>query len=193
MNEEELLYQAGLSSNWVDLFVRESNLIDPQPGDSEPGSLVYDGHREAVIYAVLTASQGRYALPNEVHTLLLRDHKMARRLRYREIKLGLNYTLPPVKVPHLFWEWNRLVKKTVDRLRKKKEEGALYEIWNLHAIFENIRPYEIYNGKTGRVLMLNHALLVDLDPWIVPFDAREVYLDFLRYHPTSDWGMNPPE
>ena len=195
MKEIELLYQAGLSHSWIHDFIVESNKIDPQPGSDEPGSVVYDGHRDAVFYAILTASQGRFAIPHEVHQLLLREHPMAKRIRTRETQIGLNPILEPVWIPQLFWEWNRLVKRTIERIRRKKpdSENVVYEIWDLHAMFENIHPYEIYNGKTGRVLMLNHTLLVDLDPWIVPFEGREAYFDIIRNHPSAGWGMNPPE
>jgi hypothetical protein len=196
MLESELLYQADLSEQWVHDFVVESNKIDPQPGTGEPGTLVYDGHRNAVIYAIEMAAESRFALPNAVHKLLLCDHPLAGKLRKQDIKIGLNYILEARFVPYLIWEWNRLLYRVINTLRTKKQstvECKMLEVWNLHLEFENIHPYELYNGKVGRVLMLNHALLVDIEPWIIPCnEGREYYFDLIRTHPSASWGLDPP-
>lgn len=198
MNESELFRQAGLPSDWADEFVTESNKIDPQPGPDGPGTVIFDGHREAVVYAIRMASEDRYALPNAVHKLLLRDHPAAERLRSRDIKIGLNEVLPATLVPHFLWKWNRSVQTVIDLLRTDDDsidpDLKFAEIWDLHCEFENIHPYELYNGKVGRVLMVNHALLVDVEPWITPCElGREDYLDMIRNHASADWGINPPE
>ena len=40
--------------------------------------------------------------------------------------------------------------------------------------------------------MVNHALLVDLDPWIIPcVTGREDYFDIIRNHPSAQWGIYP--
>lgn len=198
MNESELFRQAGLPPNWVDEFVVESNKIDPQPGPDGPGTAIFDGHREAVVYAIRMASEDRYALPNAVHRLLLRDHPAAEKLRSRDVKIGLNYVLPATLVPHFLWKWNKAVKVVIDSLRTADRsidhEVKIPEVWDLHYELASIHPYELYNGKVGRVLMVNHALLVDVDPWIIPCDSgREAYLDMIRNHASASWGINPPE
>lgn len=197
MTESELFRQAELSSDWVEAFVVESNLIDPQPGPEGPGSVLFDGHREAVVYAIRMASEDRFALPNTVHKLLLRDHPLASQLRRRELKIGLNEVLPATLVPHFFWKWNRSVHRVIDSLRTGAgavtPDLKISEIWDLHCEFESIHPYELYNGKVGRVLMLNHALLADAKPWITFELGRESYLDTIRNHASADWGVNPPE
>jgi len=197
MNESELFRQAGLPSDWADEFVTESNKIDPQPGPNGPGTVIFDGHREAVVYAIRMASEDRYALPNVVHKLLLRDHPAAERLRSRDIKIGLNEVLPATLVPHFLWKWNKSVQMVIDSLRTDDDsidpDLKITEVWDLHCEFENIHPYELYNGKVGRILMVNHALLIDVEPWIIPCDlGREDYLDMIRNHASADWGINPP-
>jgi len=192
MEESELLYQADLSTDWVHEFIVESNKIDPQPGADEPGSLIYDGHREAVMYAIRMAAESRYALPHSVHKLLLGDHPLAGKLRRRELKIGLNYILEPMYVSHYIWTWNRSVHRVINNLRLKgiTAEHRILAVWNLHCEFENIHPYELYNGKAGRVLLLNHALLVDVEPWIISCEeSREDYFDLIRNHPSADWGL----
>jgi len=188
MEETELLYQAGLSAEWVHEFVTESNKIDPQPGLSEPGELVYDGHREAVMYAIKMASESRFALPHSVHRLLLRDHLLAGKLRRREKKIGLNHLLPVADVPYFMWEWNRSVQRVVNMLRLQKNtelEQRVFEVWELHCKFENIHPYDLYNGKVGRVLTINHSLLVGVEPCIILCKGREQYFDLIRDHSSA--------
>ena len=198
MNEAELFRQAGLPPDWVDEYVRESNKIDPQPGPDGPGTLIFDGHREAVVYAIRMASEDRYALPNAVHRLLLRDHPAAEKLRSRDVKIGLNEVLPATLVPHFLWKWNKAAQVVIDLLRTDDDsidpDLKITEVWDLHCEFENIHPYELYNGKVGPILMVNHALLVDVEPWIIPCDlGREGYLDMIRNHASADWGINPPK
>jgi hypothetical protein len=196
LTEAELLYQAELSLNWVHEFITESNKIDPQPELSEPGTWLYDGHRFAVIYAIKMAAEGRYALPNAVHKLLLGDHPLSGKLRQRELKIGLNPVVKVSRVPYYMWRWNHSVQSTIDSLRKPGKEYIepdpdfkTSKIWALHCEFENTHPYELYNGKVGRVLMLNHALLVDIDPWIISLEGREPYFDLIRNHPSASWGI----
>jgi hypothetical protein len=199
MDEAELFRQAGLPSDWLHEYVTESNKIDPQPGPNHPGTLVYDGHRAAVLYAIRMASEDRYALPKVVHELLLgEDNPLAGHLREHDIKIGLNEALPAVLVPQFIWAWNRTTHIVIDELRTDDdsidESDKISRVWDLHCEFENIHPYELYNGKAGRILMVNHALLVDVDPWIIPCElGREDYFDMIRSHPSADWGINPPE
>jgi hypothetical protein len=198
MEEIELFHQAGLTPEWVDEFVTESNKIDPQPGPQGPGSLLFDGHREAVVYAIRMASEDRYALPHEIHRLLLRDHPRAGELRCGELKIGGAKIVAAKHVPYLFWKWTRTTQEVIDSLRTDDKDAvdpdtSISCIWDLHCEFENIHPYELYNGKVGRVLMVNHALLVDIDPWIIPCEVgREDYFNVIRSHESVGWADHPP-
>lgn len=198
MDTQELLNQAGLRAEWAHEFVVESNMIDPQPGPDGPGSVLYDAHTNAVLYAIRMASEDRYALPKVVHELLLPDHPLAGKLRTIETKIGLNDILPAAMIQFFFWRWNREVHTTIDDLRTDDdsidEEDKISRIWQHHSELMNIRPFELYNGKVGRVLMVNHALLVDINPWIVPCKTgREDYFDLIRTHPSARWGTHPEE
>lgn len=198
MDESELFRQAGLTPEWVHEFVVESNKIDPQPGSSELGSVVYDAHHAAVVYAIRMASEDRYALPKAVHELLIPGNPLGGKLRTQNVKIGLNKVLPYTHVPRFMWKWNRVAAMTVDSLRTDDDsidpDDKIWNVWRLHCEFENIHPYELYNGKVGRVLMVNHALLVDVDPWVIPCDAgRENYFDLIRRDPSALWGTDPPD
>ena len=200
--DTELFRQAGLRADWAHEFVRESNKIDPQPGSSEPGTPLYDRHMEAVLYALKMAAEDRYALPKTIHEILMLGHPRAAELagknRTQEAKVGINQCLDPILVPQFIWSWNHRVREVIDSLRTDDDsidpDDKIVPIWDLHCEFENIRPYEIFNGKVGRILMVNHALLVDVNPWIIPCElGREDYFDMIRYHESGKWGLNPPE
>jgi hypothetical protein len=197
MDEVTLLNSAGIPPEWLDIFVQESNKIDPQPGSSDVGTYVYDNHRQAVLYAIRMALEDRYALPREVHTLLLGGHPKAGVLRKYDTAVGFNDLMPHTIVARYMWDWNRRLSDVVDSLRV--DDGSIPEarkrelLWSLHCELMNIRPYELFNGKTGRVLLINHALLVDCKPWLIASDKREAYFDVIRTHPSSKWAKNPPD
>lgn len=197
MDETSLLDQFGLTTDWIHTFITESNLIDPQLGPCGPGTPLYDNHRNALLYALYTAAEDRYALPTEVHKLLLNGNPLAGQLRKQATKIGINDVLAPQLVKREFWKWNRNLCQTIDSLRTDDnsipEARKKADIWGLHFEMLNIRPYELFNGKVGRVLMVNHALLVDIAPWIIPSKAREEYFNGIRRHPSATWGANPPE
>lgn len=198
MNELELLRHLHLPDDWAHEFVTESNRIDPQARESGQGSDIYDWHREALLYVLTMSATDRYALPKEIHRLLLRDHVHAGHVRRQRIRFGFNPTVDPVKVPQLLFNWNANVRETIDALRvdddSVDEDTKKADIWGLHCELMNIRPFELYNGKVGRLLMVNHALLVDLEPWIIPADTgRDEYFSVIRNHPSFAWAQDPPE
>lgn len=191
VDESELLHQAKLTPQWIHDFIIESNHIDPQCGSNAPGSLLYDGHKDALFYAIKMASEDCFAIPHVVHCLMLREHPLAGKLRRRVAKTGLSGgILKKGDVPYYMWKWNRWVQVFVEKSTKSKG-NKLLEIWNLHCAFETIHPYELYNGKVGRILMVNHALLADIPPWIIPLEQREVYFNLITEHPSSRWVVEP--
>lgn len=194
LDEIELLYQAELTPKWLDEFIEESNKLDPNPNQTNDSTC--DRHKDALIYAIKTAQEGCFALPHAVHKLLLGDHPLAGKFRQRDIKIGLSYPLDASRIRYFMWKWNRWVQVFVDFMRTQKEwdaEQKVSEIWNFHCIFEIIHPYDLCNGRVGRILMVNHALLVGIAPWIVPSTKREDYFELIKTHPCSSWGLEPPE
>jgi hypothetical protein len=195
MNETELLERLSLSADWTREFVTESNQIDPQPGDSSAS--IYDWHYEALLYVLSMAADDRYALPREIHRLLLREHPQAGRLRNQSARIACNGVVDPARVPALMFRWNNNVHETIDALRTDDNsvdsDLKRADVWGLHCELMNIRPFELYNGKVGRLLMVNHALLVGVEPWIVPADlGRDDYFGVIRNHPSFIWAVDPP-
>ena len=196
MEPLEVLKPLGITSDWVHTFLTESNAIDPQPGSSEPGSPVYDGHREALLYALYMSADDRYALPYEVYKLLNRGESLGRGLRNQEVAIGGRAVLPHRMIKRELFRWNRRVCQAIDSLRTDEdtipEERKRAEIWGLHCELMSIHPYDHFNGKVGRILMVNHALLTDAKAWVIPAASRQEYFNTIRQHPSAEWGTNPP-
>ena len=61
---------------------------------------------------------------------------------------------------------------------REYEKGliTLDRILDFHVHFERIRPFEDYNGRLGRLIMLKECLRHEIDPFIIDDKRRSVYL-----------------
>ena len=48
-------------------------------------------------------------------------------------------------------------------------------ILDFHVRFEQIRPFEDYNGRVGRLIMMKESLRHDIDPFIIDDKRRGAY------------------
>lgn len=71
---------------------------------------------------------------------------------------------------------------TFDKLLKDYEgrHVDLNAILDFHVQFEHIHPFDDYNGRVGRVLMLKECLRHDIMPFIIDDKRRTGYLDGIR-------------
>jgi len=189
------LKRAGVDQSWAHTFVVESNLIDPQPGENAPGSPLYDLHMQALLYAIHAGVNDHYALPREAHKILLGDHPFAGVARTQRIRVGFREMLHPRRVPHYSWRWDADARERIGALRTRRQDATSEErqaeIWELHCELMNIRPFELFNGRVGRILMINQAILVGEEPWIVLNEDRTAYLDLIQSHPSASWPDEP--
>lgn len=67
---------------------------------------------------------------------------------------------------------------SITALIREYEKGriSLNRILEFHVHFEQIRPFEDYNGRLGRLLMLKECLRHEIDPFIIDDKRRCVYL-----------------
>ena len=66
----------------------------------------------------------------------------------------------------------------VSALIREYEKGliTLDRILDFHVHFERIRPFEDYNGRLGRLIMLKECLRHEIDPFIIDDKRRGLYL-----------------
>ena len=66
----------------------------------------------------------------------------------------------------------------VTAMIREYEKGliTLDRILDFHVHFERIRPFEDYNGRLGRPIMLKECLRHEIDPFIIDDKRRSVYL-----------------
>lgn len=195
MTEAEILARMNWTREFVAAYVWESNRIDPQPGTNQPGDPVFDWHKEAFFYCVRAAIAGSYALPEIAHQVLLRNHPQAGLWRKTPSAIAFDYNtqIAPHLIQRFLWRWSKNVFRSIEQYRVPEAmilpERKYSRIWDLHCELMNIRPFEIYNGKVGRLLMVNHAILAGIEPWFIPCTrGRETYFDVIRSHPSSAWG-----
>lgn len=187
--------EAGVTARWAHEFVLNSNLIDPQPGLNAPGSPVYDLHMSALRYVIEAGLHDCYVLPRQLHKSLLGAHPLAGVQRTEPITIAFRETLSPKRVGYYVWRWNADAKERIDALRMYRKNASSLErqevVWGLHCELMNIRPFELYNGRVGRLLMVNHAILVGERPWIVYASQRPLYMRVIHTHPSATWVHQP--
>ncbi len=69
------------------------------------------------------------------------------------------------------------INKSLTALLKsyEKEPATLERIVGFHVQFERIRPFDDYNGRVGRLLMIKECLRNNIDPFIIDDKRRSEY------------------
>jgi Fic family protein len=57
----------------------------------------------------------------------------------------------------------------------EKAEPSLDQILEFHARLESINPFEDYNGRVGRVIMMKECLRHGIDPFVIDDKRRGEY------------------
>jgi len=72
------------------------------------------------------------------------------------------------------------------RKYEAQKEIGLHEILDMHVRFERIRPYEDFNGRIGRLLMLKECLRHGITPFAIDDKRRNRYLEGIRCWDEND-------
>ena len=166
-----------LTQDFMEDFVFESNMIDPQPGHQNvPGDPHWDDHYEALQFVINRGEDKILAPPQDVHEVLMANLKgmahEAGNLRTCRVMAGSRTCPDWHEVPRLLKNWED---EAYYRLKNEDFLDPEALVWKLHIDYETIHPFVDGNGRSGRLLMVNHALLLGIDPWIVKFDERLDY------------------
>jgi len=187
----------------LSLFIRESNLIDPQPDQNGgvipgalPGDLLYDNQKNAWDYieSIKNDKQWTKDVPLNIHRLLTKDvpffeyNNFSGKYRTYNVTVGGHacpafYTVPGLMEDILIPKINQLF-KGVEIGKIDKDVAA----WWVHNCFECIHPFVDGNGRTGR-LMLNAFLLANQgEPEIVYFNKRFEYYNKIQTFRNERFG-----
>ena len=96
--------------------------------------------------------------------------------RTREAKLNQTATTPPQDINAAL---NNLLRAY------EKKDATLDQILDFHVHFEQIRPFEDYNGRVGRLIMMKECLRYGITPFIIDDKRRSGYMNGL-----CNWEMD---
>lgn len=170
---------------WLIDFVTESNEIDPQPGfENERGDPRFDDHMKALKHAITYGNANDIADPFEIHKMLMGRMwpEIAGKIRTERVSVG-NYECPqPDQIVDMLYDWNGHVERMFkDKFFDKKDiVNNKKTVIQLHIQFERIHPFRDGNGRTGRIVMANHALVAGVQPWITEYDKRYDYYNLFN-------------
>ena len=81
----------------------------------------------------------------------------------------------------------KINKELADLIKVYERKAAkLDQILDFHVRFERIRPFDDYNGRVGRILMMKECLRYGIDLFIIDDKHRRAYFDRIQ-----NWEQNP--
>ena len=180
--------------NWKNIFVTESNRIDPQPGYSGlfPGCKMYDNHLSALNFVLSEGWELNQNTPLDIHRILTRnipffeDSGNSGSYRRVDCYIGIETCPYPYQIQNLMKQWYEKTKELMN-LVYDDNLNAKDCAFISHHIFEVIHPFIDGNGRTGRLLI--NKVLHDLgeEPIIVMFDDRNEYYNSIQNFRNKYW------
>jgi Fic family protein len=171
--------------SWKHIFIKESGMIDPQPGykNNGPGCLMYDNHKRALDFVLSDGWEISPNTPLDIHRFLTKDipffEKDSGKYRTVDVWIGHDICPSPVVLNNLMNIWFTKTKELMDKAYDKKID-PLVVAWASHHMFEVVHPFIDGNGRTGRLIL--NKVLHDLgeDPLIIKFNDRFSYYDSIE-------------
>jgi len=179
---------------WKDIYVTESNRIDPQPGyaGNIAGCRMYDNHMSALNYVLSEGWEINQNTPADIHRILTRgipffeDSGNSGFYRKVDCYVGIETCPYPYQLNNLMKIWFDTTKRLIDLAYDKKITSKDCAFISQH-IFEVIHPFIDGNGRTGRLLI--NKVLNDLgaEPIIIMFDDRQKYYESIQSFRETYW------
>jgi len=176
----------------LDLFIRESNLIDPQPNydgsvvipGAVPGDPMFDNMKRAweVMEELAKEPEFKGSHILTIHRELTRDIDFfeyrdgSGKFRKYNVFIGGEICPPPYLLHTLIYDLfvpfaNEQIAKAEDKYK------AAYEI---HDLFECIHPFIDGNGRTGRLLLNMMRIKMGVEPVVILYEERNTYYGYIR-------------
>jgi Fic family protein len=188
------------SRSWKELFVYESNWIDPQPGynGTIPGCPMFENHMNALNFALSDGWELTYSTPLDIHRMLTKgipffeDRDNSGKYRTVDVWIGHDLCPNPILLPNLMNQWYEVTKKMMNSFIDKcgNQDEARRIAWISHHMFEVIHPFIDGNGRTGRLLLTKVLHDLGYDPLIVKFDDRAEYYEAIQDFRDNNWTGN---
>lgn len=180
--------------NWKDIFVVESNKIDPQPGyiGTIKGCRMYDNHMNALNFVLSDGWELNQNTPLDIHRFLTKgipffeDHGNSGSYRNVNCFVGIEICPEPYKINNLMDLWFKTTKHFMNEVESEKISAIDCAIIS-HHIFEIIHPFIDGNGRAGRLLL--NKILHDLgeDPIIIRYEDRYTYYNSIQDFRKKYW------
>lgn len=172
------------SYSFNELFVKQSNLIDPQPGynGQKPGDLIYENHLNALEMALDNSWELYEGSSCDLHRILTRgvpffeDYGASGRYRTVDVWIGHEICPSPIIIPQLMNTWFNITQKLINESIKNPLEIA----WISHHMLEVIHPFIDGNGRTGRLIFNKVLTQLGEKPRIILFSDRFLYYNAIN-------------
>ena len=180
----------------VEEFIRESNLIDPQPNlyeteiipGEKPGDPMYDNILRAYELSLEKVKEHNLTGSDvlDIHRELSRgiDFFEYRGMSgvYRRVDVylmsgGKKITFAPVHQLHWLMNdiWTEFYADCMKEAQTASEEDKARMAFEIHDMFECIHPFIDGNGRTGRVLLNAARVQMGLEPIVILYNRRGEY------------------
>lgn len=187
-----------ITCSWKTEFVRNSNMIDPQPGydGRKPGCQMFENHMNALNFVLSDGWEINVNTPLDIHRILTKNidffenSNNSGKYRIQDVWIGSEIAPSSYLIHKLMHEqWFPSV-NTLTNLVYDNKMSAIESAWIIHHMFQVIHPFIDGNGRTGRLLFTK--ILKDLgeDPHIIHYLDRHEYYDCIQYFRDKNWDQN---
>lgn len=180
--------------DWKDIFVIESNKIDPQPGYSGDNKdcQMFRNHMNALDFSLSVEFELKESTPLDIHRYLTKNipffEQEGMSGKYRDCRVWVGGQECPKHylIPDLINQWFICTRTWIET--SLSYETCVKAAWASHNMFEVIHPFIDGNGRTGRLLFNKVISEMGYDPVIFYYEDVESYYDCIQNFRDLYWN-----